>query len=144
MATSFTQFKGYGFWAADHFVEGLAFLLAWEYGRIGVSSPKQAAAVAHWNLQATVGFAGHVSLDLDTHCGGTPADHACLSTALHHIAVSIDVQNQHLTLTEMRAGTCFIPADFESPIDYARVVELAIALVDGQLKTNAASPIDYW
>ncbi len=71
MATSYTEFRGRGFWSNDLKLELFLFLLSRQIGA-GDSPPWLLAARDDWFLQATVGFHGCVSASLDEHVGDHP------------------------------------------------------------------------
>ncbi|MHC4177060.1 MAG: hypothetical protein ACYSWU_06120 [Planctomycetota bacterium] len=67
MGTSFTEFKGRGFWARDSSIEFWLWLLAQEIDRRDEVAGWLAEAREHWHVQATEGFTGCVDASLDEY-----------------------------------------------------------------------------
>jgi hypothetical protein len=119
MGSSFIEYRGYGFWSFDRFIERLA-------GEVAEAMAKpttvdwQADLAAHWKLQATGNFAGWVHLNLDEFVTGEER-RAQLRSVVQTVV------DQHP------------PGD--DPIRQTGV--LLLQLLDGKLMTDAASPLDY-
>jgi hypothetical protein len=71
MGTSYTNYGQLGFWARDDTVELWLYLLVGEVDALPASAPWLRQARDDWYLQATVGFVGCVSADLDRHLVGS-------------------------------------------------------------------------
>lgn len=69
MGTSFTDYRGRGFWARDSVLELWLFVLSLEIDGASQTPPWLLNARDDWRLQATVGFQGCVSASLDEHLG---------------------------------------------------------------------------
>jgi hypothetical protein len=67
LGTSFTSYHGYGFWSRDSALELWLYLLAQEVDQMEATSEWLRAAAAEWHLQATGGFDGSVSAELNRH-----------------------------------------------------------------------------
>jgi hypothetical protein len=67
MGSSFTEFRGKGFWARDPGLELWLYLLAVEAAKVANPPQWLRKAQADWHLQATAGFVGCISASLDEH-----------------------------------------------------------------------------
>jgi hypothetical protein len=67
MGTSFTRFRGHGFWSSDASMELWLFLLAREAWTLSDPPDWLRAAADDWHIQATVGMVGCVSAGLDEY-----------------------------------------------------------------------------
>jgi hypothetical protein len=72
MGSSFTEFRGRGFWTPDGKIEILLYLMATAVASQQVTEPWLAQAAAQWRLQATAGFQGAVDAGLDRLIGSDP------------------------------------------------------------------------
>jgi hypothetical protein len=72
MGSSFTAYRGYGFWAPDSKVEVWLYLLCMEIDRRADEPQWLRNARFDWHHQATAGFVGCVSASLDQHLGEDP------------------------------------------------------------------------
>lgn len=70
MGTSYTSYGRLGFWSHDDTVELWLYLLVAEIDAQPDPAPWLRQARDDWYLQATVGFLGCVSVDLDRHLAG--------------------------------------------------------------------------
>jgi hypothetical protein len=69
MGSSYTEYRGCGFWARDVQVEVWLHLLARQADAVAHPPAWLDAACEDWRLQATAGFNGAVSAGLDDHLG---------------------------------------------------------------------------
>jgi len=67
VGSSFTEYRGTGFWSRDASIELWLYLLAQEIGQHDNPPEWLRAAAEDWHLQATVGMGGCVSAALDQH-----------------------------------------------------------------------------
>jgi hypothetical protein len=67
MGSSFTEYRGTGFWSRDASIELWLHLLAQEVRQLDNPPEWLRAAGEEWHLQATVGLGGCVSAGLDKH-----------------------------------------------------------------------------
>lgn len=144
MGTSYTEFRGYGFWARDGLLE------TWLEALTEVV-PDQAPqwlrdAAADWRLQARGGFTGSVSPGLDEHL--TSPDRVAVTLAL--------AEQARQYLIRLAGATGHIPAVWLSgriggetswwvdlDVRYmSQVADAFTALLRGELDTTAAtSPV---
>jgi hypothetical protein len=119
VGSSFTEFKGYGFWSRDQFIEEWLRHLAAECRKQIPLEPWLVAACEHWELQATGIFSGWVHGNLDEFL--TDAERVSLI-----MSVSERVKNNF-------------------PLDHVlnKTGDLFVRLLKGELLTDASSPLDY-
>ena len=118
MGTSFVEYKGRGFWSWDGYLEHVLALLA---HRIG-DSPNQewlAELRDHWRAQSSGAFVGWIHPNLD----------------------------ELLTSDERRETVLALVDEIASQADLRpeakQTASLLAALLRGQIKTDASSPLDY-
>jgi len=119
MGSSFIEYRGYGFWSHDPFIERFAAETA---GVIESQVEKQEWEIdlsAHWILQASGVFGGCIHLKLDDFLVSEER-----RRKLRQIAQSV---------TEQHAP--------DDPIHQTGI--LLLRLLDGQLKTDSSSPLGY-
>ena len=116
MGSSFVQYKGFGFWTRDAFLENWLTTLLAEMQQMPGSEPWQESLMRHWSTQI-VTDGGVMSLELDEFLsdGGREA---------------------YLLALAKRA------LDASKPLG-RRTGELFVELLAGRLNTTASSPIDY-
>jgi hypothetical protein len=119
MGSSFTEFKGYGFWSRDHFLEEWLRELAAECRKQAPAQPWLVAACGHWELQATGIFNGWVHANLDEFL--TDSERVYLITSMSE-----------------RVRDRFPP---DHPL--YRTGDLFVRLLKGEVTTDASSPLDY-
>jgi len=116
MGTSYVEYKGYGFWSRDSFLECWITTLLDQMQRPPALEPWQESLAEHWRIQAYID-GGCMSLNLD----------GFLSDSTRREIV--------LSVSEQALPRC--------PELGRRTGELFIALLSGLLRTTASSPIDY-
>lgn len=119
MGSSFTEFKGYGFWSRDYFLEEWLRELAAECRKHVPLQPWLTAACGHWELQATGVFNGWVHANLDEFL--TDAERVSLI-----ISISERVKDR-----------------FPPSCHLNRTGDLFVRLLKGHLNTDASSPLGY-
>ncbi len=67
MGSSFTEFRGHGFWCRDEGIELWLLLLAREIDKTSVAPEWLKGAAQNWRTQATAGFNGFVAASLDDY-----------------------------------------------------------------------------
>jgi hypothetical protein len=67
LGSSFTEYRGSGFWSRDTKIELWLYLLSQEVQRLEAPPAWLRAAAEHWHIQATAGMNGCVCAELDTH-----------------------------------------------------------------------------
>jgi hypothetical protein len=89
MTTSYTDYRGRGFWANDTVIELWLHLLTHT-----IPTKPHPAWIARacddWAIQASVGFLGCVDVGLDRHLAGDPTREAQFLTLIHDV-------DEHLT-----------------------------------------------
>lgn len=116
MGKSFVKYKGFGFWSRDSFIESWLATLIAEMEKMQGREPWQQALMEHWRIQAQI----------DAGCMRVGLDDFLTDKARQQFVVS--VAKQALRSAE--------PLGRETG-------ELFIKLLEGRLKTNVLSPIDY-
>jgi hypothetical protein len=119
VGSSFTEFRDYGFWSRDQFIEAWLRALAAECRKLEASEPWLAEACEHWELQATGIFSGWVHAMLDEFL--TDADRVSLITS-----ISERVKNNYPPGHSLN-----------------KTGDLFIRLLKGELLTKDSSPLDY-
>ena len=67
MGTSFVEYRGSGFWTRDAALETVLGLLVAELQPLCHGEDSLSSVLDHWTMQATAGFTGCVSADLDSN-----------------------------------------------------------------------------
>ena len=116
MGTSFVEYRGFGFWTRDIFLESWLRSMLNEMAKVPAQEEWQRALASHWQTQTAVN-GGCVDLGLDRFLVDDVKRDLVLSTAKG-------------ALKESR------------PLGQ-RTGELFIDLLSGKLKTTVSSPIDY-
>jgi hypothetical protein len=145
MSKSFTEFRGYGFWAQDSALEVWLYVLASEIGKSTDQPDWLRSARKDWHLKATVGFMGWICANLDEHL-----------TSTDRLDVTVRLSNQALAwfheqgplisaevLNSFRVGGegAYFTRDVETD-NFIRVGETFVQLLEGKLKTDATtSPV---
>jgi len=119
VGSSFTEFKDYGFWSRDHFLEVWLGELAAECRKHVSPQPWLAEACEHWELQATGIFSGWVHAKLDEFL-----------TSEERVSFFISISE--------RVRDRFPP---DHPLN--QTGDLFVRLLKGELTTDAASPLNY-
>ncbi len=119
MGSSFINFRGRGFWSRDDYIEDLAREVA---AAVSADESKEewlSQLAAHWQLQSSGAFSGWVHLRLDEFL--VPEEKR---KKLYSVVQS--VMERH-------------------PSEHAthRTAALLMRLLDGELTTDASSPLDY-
>lgn len=119
MGSSFIEYRGHGFWSSDSFIESLAGEVAKAIERQPKKEDWQANLSAHWKLQSSGAFGGWVHLNLDEFLTGE--EHREKLRAVVQAVVSLHAS--------------------DDPIHQTGI--LLLRLLDGELTTEASSPLDY-
>ena len=147
MGTSFTEYKGHGFWASDACLEVWLYLLANEITRSQESIPGWLdRARQEWLTQATVGFGGWISAGLDELVG----DEAGVDAVVHlaeQALVRLGRRGAVLSQAELNAlGTGGSGSRFTRDVEtwkFEVIGRAFIALLRGQISTDAATSSVY-
>ena len=118
VSSSYVEYRGKGFWSWDGYLEHALALLA---DAVGPADSIQwlTAARQHWHQQSSGAFAGWVHPSLDEYA-------------------STDERRQVL-LGLLESVACRTDATLE----VKATIQLLTALLRGELRTDAASPVDY-
>lgn len=116
MGTSFVEYKGFGFWTRDSFLESWLTTLLNEMKKLSALEPWQESLIEHWRVQATID-GGVMSAGLDEFLTDGKRRDFVLSMATEAL-------------------------EHSEPVGH-RTGELFINLLAGKLKTIVSSPIDY-
>lgn len=116
MGTSFVEYKGFGFWTRDSFLESWLLTLVGEMEHLASLQPWQQALVEHWRTQAGI-------------------DGGAMSVGLNEFLT--DESRKAFTLSLARKAL-----ETSQPLG-RRTGELFIDLLAGDLRTTVSSPIDY-
>jgi len=119
MGSSFTEFKGYGFWSRDCYLEDWLGHLATECRKQTLTWPWLVAACEHWELQSKGIFIGWVHANLKEFL--VDADRVSLLISTSEMTKNMFPPNHVLNKTG----------------------ELFVRLLKGELTTDASSPLDY-
>lgn len=88
VGTSFVQYRGSGFWTRDAALETVLGLLVAELQPLCNEEDRLSAVLDHWTLQATAGFTGCVSADLDKNLAD-PNLRSRAIAALRHVLAAL-------------------------------------------------------
>jgi len=116
MGTSFVEYKKFGFWTRDSYLENWLRTLLDEMKKASVLDPWQKSLIEHWEIQATVD-GGCMTVKLDEFLSEPSRKDFLLSLAKKSLISSKSVGH--------------------------RTGELFVELLEGKLKTTSSSPIDY-
>jgi len=117
MGSSFIQYRGFGFWSYDPFIERFAGELATAIEKQNHIEDWEKGLVEHWKFQAT-GISGFVHLQID--------EFIMEERRIGFMKIVQEVIDSHPS---------------EDPIHQTGL--FLLRLLDGQLKTDASSPLDY-
>jgi hypothetical protein len=145
VATSFTQYRGHGFWTTDAKLEIWLHLLVRAVDRLPEREPWLSEAREDWHLGATVGFSGCVPTYLDEVVGVAPRIRLPTMLALAG-SVQNDLQRrQSIPRQELADAGVGGHVDWTRDVDTALVLPVARAVIDllmGDLTWDAAtSPV---
>lgn len=145
MGSSFTEYRGTGFWSRDISIEMWLYLLAEEARRLD-DSPEWLRAAAHnWHIQATVGMGGCVSAGLDEHAS-TPERVALVVQLAEGALARLRARGDVLSsawLNSLGVGGPGVTFTRDWPTElFTRVGETFIRLLRGEVTWDAAtSPV---
>ncbi len=142
MGSSFTTYRGVGFWSCDASIELWLYLLAEEVRQLAAPPEWLGTAADDWQFEATIGIAGCVSARLDEHAP-TP----------ERAAVLVELAERALTRLPERGS--ILPADWLNTLGlggpgatfmrdvptemFIRVGEAFIQLLRGEITWDAAT-----
>lgn len=118
MGTSFTEYRGHGFWTRDAALETVLALLVLELEPLARQDPDLDPVLDLWTIQSVAGFGGCVDAGLDEHLTSQPALAALVTAALRRIterlpaAGTVEVTSPDLAQRADRAcagNTWYVP-----------------------------------
>jgi hypothetical protein len=116
VGTSFVEYKGFGFWSRDSFLEAWLNTLLDEIQKLPTTGQWQESLIEHWRTQASI------------HGG-------CMSIGLDEFLT--DIKKRDFVLSVSRKAL-----EHSNSLG-RRTGELFIDLLKGSLTTTVSSPIDY-
>jgi hypothetical protein len=116
VGTSFVEYKGFGFWSRDNFLEAWLNTLLDEMQKLPTREEWQESLMEHWRSQRSI-------------------DGGCMSIGLDEFLT--DIAKRDFVLSVSRKVL-----EHSSSLG-RRTGELFIDLLEGELTTTASSPIDY-
>jgi hypothetical protein len=145
VGSSFTAYRGRGFWAQDPGIEVWLYLLARQASHLEHAPGWLHVAQVHWHKQATLGFNGCVSACLDDHLA-SPEQVALVLELGEQVLAWLRTQGPALSAELLNsfgtggAGACFTG---DVPIENFFIIgEAFISLIRDELTTDAAnSPV---
>jgi hypothetical protein len=145
MGTSFTEFRGYGFWARDPALEVWLHLLAREVDQSVRAPDWLRDAGRTWREVASIGLIGCISAELDERLTDPERTRVVVELAERTLAW-LRAQGQVLSAAVLDSlGTggegSHFTVDVETGV-FVRVGETFIRLLQGELRTDArTSPV---
>ena len=145
MGTSFVENKNFGYWAKDAFLEGLLFLLVREFKKIKDKDEWLTKVMDDWSISATAGYMGCVPSNLDEFFD-TPSRLNLLRMKLDKIIMELETNEQFLTLDDLNGNNIGGTPEWVgvNTQGFQNCAQLMLNLVNGKLKTDPSSPVDYW
>ena len=144
MGTSYIDFKEHGYWASDSILEALSFMLTREFDKLPNKQEWQLELANDWTDAATGGYSGCVPSYLNEYFTSTDRL-KLLRTALLTIIEGIKSDEDFITTSELNSNNVGLGGWTQiNRRIFRNAAELMLRLIDGKLKTNESSPIDYW
>jgi hypothetical protein len=144
MGSSYTEYKGYGFWARDDGLEVWLRLLVEEIDKSESMPDWLKAARDHWFLQATVGFRGWIHPELDDYLLSQDRVNLVVRLSedvLKWLGEQDERFSQEYLISLGTSRESWWAAEIEVEI-FAQVGRKFIELLRGELKTDAStSPV---
>jgi hypothetical protein len=145
MATSFIEFKDYGFWAHDTSVEALLFSIVRELRASSLDEEWKYKIIDQWTFSYLSGFSASVPIELDETL--TDDEKTTVIVETLKLIVSKSENNDHyLSPDDLNKSFVggrrrkWVELDME---DFLQAAKMTIDLLEGRLKTNASSPLTY-
>jgi hypothetical protein len=144
MATSFVEFKNYGYWSNDGFLEGVLYLLNRELKKIEPSQDWMNNVIEEWTFAYSVGFSGCIPVCLNEYFNSEDKV-SILRQVLEKLIRNFDEVDNYITVQELNDNR--VGGDGRwigiNQVGFINTAELMLDLINGKLKTDASSPIDY-
>lgn len=142
VGSSFTEYRGRGFWARDSKLEIWLYLLVKTIDRHNPIEPWLSRARDDWHIQATAGMTGCVCASLDEHLGDR-ASHVATLIVLAEEAERGLIDGQAIPVSELaRAGVGGDGCTWTCDVDPAVIQPIArafIDLVEGRIAWDAST-----
>ena len=145
MATTFVEFKNYGFWVHDSILEGLLYLIVKELKASPLDDEWKYKIIDKWNYAYLSGFSGSIPIELEENLPDEEKINAIVAT-LTLIINKIESDEQYLSADEMNknfVGGRKLKWTEINKEGFLRTARMTIGLLEGRLKTNASSPLTY-
>jgi hypothetical protein len=145
VGSSFTEFRGCGFWARDPSLEVWLYLLARELGDMGDRPEWLSVARQDWHVKATAGFGGCICANLDEYI--TSPDRVELIVRLsNRVLVWLQKQGPLISASLLNSfKTGGADSFFTRNVEIHKFIcvgEAFVQLLEGKLKTTAkTSPV---
>lgn len=142
MGSSFTRYRGHGFWSRDASIELWLYLLAQEVRTMDCPPEWLRAAGEDWLIQATVGMGGCVSAGLDEYASTTERLTVILALA-ERVLTGLRERGEVLTegwLNSLELGGPGATFTRDLPTEvFTRIGEAFIRLLRGEITWDAAT-----
>jgi len=141
MGTSYTGYNGYGFWAHDQFLSGTLYLIQREIKKTNLNTGFLKQINENLFIAATDENIGSIPNHISDFDTDEKVDYLkfALSNIINKIAEDSFISVDELNINAVGGyAWTHIPKE-----EFLRVVKLLYKLVNGELKTNASSKIDY-
>jgi hypothetical protein len=145
MATTFIEFKNYGFWAHDSFLEGILYLIVKELKASPSDDEWKYKIIDKWNYAYLSGFSGNIPIELEENLSDED-NLKIIVQILKTIISKIENDEHYLSADEMNKN--FVGGRRMKWVDinkegFLRTASMTIDLLEGRLKTDASSPLTY-
>jgi hypothetical protein len=145
MATTFVEYKNYGFWAHDSFLEGILYLIVKELKASPLDDEWKYKIIDKWNYAYLSGFSGSIPIELEENLPDEENLKVVLDT-LKLIIGKIETDDHYLSAEEMNKH--FVGGRRMKWVEinkegFIRTAQMTIDLLEGKLKTDASSPLTY-
>ena len=142
MGTSYTEFKSFGFWSDDVLLSAIYFLLHKEFNSLEAKNYFIRSIIEKFLYASTFKGVGCVPNYIDEFNTEEKTD--LLRKALQSIIIGISEDNL-ISAQEFNEHKVASITDWTTipRIELVRTAKLLLKLVNGELKTDAASEIDY-
>lgn len=143
MGTSFSEYKNYGFWSNDGLLEIVLFLIHRELKNLSSQEKFLLDIIEKLHIASTAGFVGCIPNHIDKF--DTPEKLNYLRQALLKVIAGLKTET-YLTVDSLNESQVGGGGQWQMvPMKGALgTAELMLKLIDGELKTDASSKIDYW
>ncbi len=143
MGSSFTKYNGFGFWSKDELLTSVLFLISRELKKLNSSDNFVDEISDKIYNASTAGFIGCIPDHFDKFDNTEKSK--LLRQAIESLIDGLKVDN-YLTVTDLNENKVNGSSNWVSInlIGIEGTAKLMLQLLNGELKTNASSKIDYW